>query len=56
MQKDIMTFRGDRNIWIDFVAKIKKEKKQIWEVLEKLINKYMKKGEKKVKQEVKQNG
>ena len=44
MPKDTMTFKGDRNVWIDFVAKIKKEKKQVWDVLEKFIKTYMRKG------------
>jgi len=41
--KDVITFKGDRNLWIDFVAKIKKDKKQVWEVLEKFIKDYLKK-------------
>jgi len=41
MQKDTITFKGDRNTWIDFIAKVKKEKKQVWDVLGKLINKYL---------------
>jgi hypothetical protein len=40
--KDIITLRGNRNLWIDFVAKIKKEKKQVWQVLEEWIKKYLK--------------
>ena len=40
--KDVITFRGDRNLWIDFIAKIKKERKQVWEVLEKFIKSYLK--------------
>lgn len=41
--RDVITFKGDRDLWIDFVAKIKKERKQIWEVLEKFIKDYLKK-------------
>lgn len=41
--KDVITFKGDRNLWIDFVAKIKKERKEVWQVLEKLIKEYLKK-------------
>ncbi len=41
--KEVITFKGDRNLWIDFVAKIKKERKQVWEVLEKFIKDYLKK-------------
>jgi len=40
---DIITFRGDRDIWIDFIAKIKKERKNVWQVLEKFIISYLKK-------------
>ena len=42
--EDVITLRGDRNLWIDFVSKIKKEKKVVWEVLEKFIKKYLKNG------------
>jgi len=28
MDRDVITFKGDRDLWIDFVAKIKKEKKR----------------------------
>jgi hypothetical protein len=40
--KDIITFRGDRNLWIDFVARIKKNREQVWKVLEKFIRSYLK--------------
>ena len=38
-----MTFRGDRNLWIDFVSKVKKEKKEVWDVLETFIKNYLRK-------------
>ena len=41
--KDVITFKGDRDVWIDFVSKVKKQRKQVWEVLEPLIKKYLKK-------------
>lgn len=41
--KDIITFRGNRDLWIDFISKIKKERKTVWEVLEKFIKNYLKK-------------
>ena len=41
--KDVITLKGDRDLWIDFVAKVKKEKKQVWGVLERLIKEYLKK-------------
>ena len=42
MNKDVITLRGDRNVWIDFVSKVKKDRKEVWEVLSKLISKYIK--------------
>ena len=42
-EKDVLTFRGDRDLWIDFVAKVKKKKKNVWEVLKQLIIKFLKK-------------
>lgn len=41
-EKTVLTFRGERNLWIDFVAKVKKERKSVWEVLEKFIKDYLK--------------
>ncbi len=41
--REIITFRGERDLWIDFVAKVKKERKEVWEVLESLIKQYLKK-------------
>lgn len=32
---------GDRDLWIDFAGKCKKEKKKIWDVLSKLIKEYL---------------
>ena len=40
--KDIISIKGERNLWIDFIAKVKKEKKEVWEVLEPIIKKYLK--------------
>lgn len=39
--KDIITLRGERGLWIDFVSKVKKERKEVWDVLSKLIQKYI---------------
>ena len=39
--KEIITFRGNRDLWIDFVAQIKKDRKQVWEVLEEFIKSYL---------------
>lgn len=41
-KKEIITLRGNRDIWIDFVAKVKKNRKQVWEVLEEFIRTYLK--------------
>lgn len=45
MLKDTITLKGNRNLWIDFVAKIKKERKEVWQVLEKFIKQYLRKGD-----------
>ncbi len=42
-EKSVITFKGDRDTWIDFVSKIKKQRKKVWEVLEPLIKEYIKK-------------
>ena len=44
--KEVISLKGDRNLWLDFTNKVKKNKKQIWEVLEPFIKKYTK-GDKK---------
>ena len=41
-EKEIISVRGDRNLWLDFTVKLKKERKQVWTVLEQWINKYLK--------------
>lgn len=40
--RQVITFQGDRNKWIDFVSKIKKQRKKVWEILEPLIDQYIK--------------
>ena len=43
MGSDIITIRGgDRNLWIDFIAKCKKDKKTAWEVLSVFIKDHLK--------------
>jgi len=42
-EKSVITFKGDRDAWIDFVSKVKKQRKKVWEVLEPLIKEYTKK-------------
>ena len=41
--RDTITIKGERNLWIDFVSKIKKERKEVWQVLEPFIKDYLKK-------------
>lgn len=41
--KDSISFKGERDLWIDFIAKIKKERKEVWQVLEPFIKNYLKK-------------
>ena len=41
--KDNISFKGERNLWIDFVAKLKKERKEVWQILEPFIKEYIKK-------------
>jgi hypothetical protein len=38
--KDIITIRGDRELWLDFVCKVKKRKKKTWDVLSPLLKKF----------------
>jgi len=41
-----ITFRGNRDKWLDFVYTTKKRgNKNVWSVLEKMIDEYIKKGE-----------
>lgn len=40
---DVITLRGDRNLWIDFIAKVKKQRKTVWEILEPFIKSFLKK-------------
>lgn len=38
----LISFRGDRNSWQDFIYKVKKNKKQVWQVLEPMLKEYVK--------------
>jgi len=40
--KDVITFKGNRELWIDFVAKVKKQRKKVWDVLKEFIKEYLK--------------
>jgi hypothetical protein len=37
---NIITIRGERELWLDFVHKVKKDKKKIWNVLRPYLKKY----------------
>jgi hypothetical protein len=39
--KDTLSIRGDRELWLEFIHKTKKEKKKVWEVLTPFLNKYV---------------
>ena len=39
--KYVITIRGERELWLEFVHKAKKEKKKVWEVLGPFLKKYI---------------
>ena len=38
--KYVITIRGEREPWLEFVHKAKKEKKKVWEILSPYLKKY----------------
>ena len=38
---DIITIRGDHELWLDFTHKVKKDKKKVWPVLRPCVRKYV---------------
>ena len=40
---EVISFKGDKNKWFDFVSQVKKNRSRVWDVLEKCIDGYMKK-------------
>lgn len=40
---DRISFKGNRDIWQDFMYKVKKKKEQVWEALEPMLKEYIKK-------------
>ena len=40
---ELISLRGDRDLWLDFTHKIRKKKLKIWDVLQPMIKDYMKK-------------
>ena len=39
--KDVITLRGERELWLDFIHKAKKEKRKAWDVLSPFLRKYV---------------
>ena len=39
--KDTLSIRGERDLWIEFVHKAKKEKRKAWDVLSPYLKKYI---------------
>jgi len=39
--KDTISLRGEREVWLEFIHKTKKEKKKAWEVLSPYLKKYI---------------
>ena len=39
--KNIITIRGERELWIEFIHKAKKERKKAWEILNPYLRKYI---------------
>jgi len=42
LKDDRISFIGNRDSWQDFVYKIKKNKKKVWQVLGPMLDKYIK--------------
>jgi hypothetical protein len=38
--KDVITLRGDRELWLEVIYRAKKERKTVWEVLSPFLKKY----------------
>ena len=39
--KDVITLRGERKLWLDFIHKAKRERKRAWDVLSPFLRKYV---------------
>jgi len=39
--KGLISIKGDKDLWLDFVYKVKKNKTQVWKVLKPFIKKYI---------------
>ena len=40
-KSDDITIRGEKELWLDFAHKVKKDRKKVWEVLRPFLNKYI---------------
>jgi hypothetical protein len=43
--KETISLKGDKSLWLDFTVKLKKQKKEVWQVLEPFIRRYVNKHE-----------
>ncbi len=41
---DTITLKGDRELWIRFVARVKQRRKKVWQILEPFLKSYIRKG------------
>ena len=39
--KHVITLRGERDLWLDFVHKAKKDKRKVWDILSPYLRKYV---------------
>ena len=49
LNKDTITIRGDRNLWLEFSHAVKKNRSEIWDILKPLLVKYISNSEKESK-------
>lgn len=42
MKKDFIGFKGEKKVWDKFTLKLKKEKREVWEVIKPFLEKYIK--------------
>ena len=38
--KDIITIRGERQLWLDFIHRARRDKKRVWDILGLYLRKY----------------
>ncbi|MDP7199325.1 MAG: hypothetical protein QF486_06970 [Candidatus Woesearchaeota archaeon] len=46
MERDVISFRGERELWLDFVHAVRKNREQVWDVLKPTLDQYTKKSRK----------